>query len=194
MIGNTVISRKTYWLGGASVALILAIIWLWFEKSSNNEIAENIMKVANSSGDSIIKSEGGSTAAQYGDSRDLGISKIMSTSYWRTNPNNVTIWAKNADGTDGPAMKFARQVYDANSSVPFNDNQSSVISVFRSLKSKEDVSKLADVFAGMYKQDLYTYLQGAWFGGDCSPEQDTCYGGLTINYLKQVYDIIKKLN
>lgn len=194
MIENLNISRRTYWLGGMSIVLVLSIIWIWYERSTNKEIADNIMKATGGDADTIVGSQGSSGAAKFGDSRDLGISKIMSPSFWRTNPNNVTIWAKNADGSNGPAIKLAQQIYDANSSIPFNDKPASVVSAFRSLKNKEDVSKLADVFAGLYKTDLYNYLQGSWFGGDCSPEQDTCYGGLTINYLKQVYDIIKKLN
>lgn len=190
MNGNLNISRKTYWLAGTGIAFTLGLLWLWWQKATNNEISENIMRVANSQADPFI----GTSGAQYGDSRDLGISKIMSPGYWKTNPNKVTIWAKNSDGTDGPAMKFAKQIHDAYAPFQINPEPEKVVAVFRSLSSKEDVSKLADVFAGYYKSDLYSFLNGRWMTQSCDPEQDKCFAGLSTNYLKQVYDIIKKLN
>ena len=183
-------SYRSYWVIGSGVLFIVSVIWFLIERNRNEKLADAIMKIAGSSNDPVTDPN----SAKFGDSRDLGISKIMSPSSISTaNPSRITIWNKNADGSDGPAFKLAKQIYAANSNIPFNDNPGSVVDAFRSLKTKEDVSKLADSFHALYKTDLYTFLNGTWLTHDCSPEQDTCFGGVYTNYLKQIYDIIKNL-
>lgn len=177
-----------WWLGGIGILVLCSGGWWWYLSKQNQEIIDNIMKAVGKGNDPLL-SEG---AEKFGDSRDLGISKIFSTSFWKTNPNRVSIWAANQDGTAGPAIKFSNEIFDAGGPFALSPTRGAkVVAVFKSLKTKEDVSKLADVFYAQHKTDLYNYINQPYMTGNCSPEQDTCYLGIQTNYLKQVYDIIQ---
>jgi len=182
--------KHAYTVAGVSI-LVIALISLLYVRHNNQKVITNILSTLNKTPDPILGSGGG----KYGDTRDLGLSKIFTTSFWKTNPNKVTIWAKNANNTDGPAFNLARQIWEAKSTsdlsrLQFRDYPERVVAAFKQLKSKEDVSKLADVFEGRYKTNLFNFINDSFMTGNCSPDQDNCYLGLGTNYLKQVHDWI----
>lgn len=73
----------------------------------------------------------------------------FSPRYWREIKNAVIL--KQASST-----AMAKIIYDAIGSI--YDNETEVYGVFRQLKSKTQVSYLADVFYQKYKVDMYNYL------------------------------------
>lgn len=86
--------------------------------------------------------------------------------------------------TRASADKFAKEIYDALGF--WGDNEDQVINVFRQLKSKCQVSFLADVFAQNYKKDLYTFLRdGAQSSG--------FWGGLSDTDLNTVIKLVNSL-
>lgn len=69
------------------------------------------------------------------------------------------LYYKKSGGTllkHAAAKQYAEQLYEAKGFLHDSDEQA--ISVFRNLKSKSQVSQIADVFNLLYKKDLATYL------------------------------------
>lgn len=185
---SLVTNNKAYWLGGAALTFIAIVAYIIYNRNQNQLVINNIMAAIKPGASDPITTPG---AANYGDSRDLGASDVFSPGYWQKNPSKVTIWAVNGDGTPGPAEQFTKTIYSSSGS----SAGPAIVGIFKSLKSKEDVSKLADVFQGQYQTDLYDFLNQPWMTGHCDPTQDTCYFGMGTNYLKQIYDwIVKQLN
>ena len=168
-----------------SVAVLSAIgVIVYFIRSGNQAVIDNIMNAAKAPLDPLT--DGG---ANYGDYRDLGISEIFNRTYAAKNNLPVSISIGTA-AAPGNARKYAKIIYEADGII--ENDQSAVVGVFRSLKYKADVSKLADAFFVMYNQDLYSFLtSGNWLSGGCSPEEEKCKFGSATNYLKQIFDIIK---
>jgi hypothetical protein len=180
-----------YWFYGAAGLITAASIVYFYYSYTNKQVINNILAAIDHTPDPIL----GSGAGSFGDSRDLGVSQVFTTTYWRKNPNNVTIWAMNADKTQGPAMKLATQIWEAKSTsdlsrLQIRDYPEKVVAAFKQLKTKEDISKLADVFEGMYKTNLWNFINSSWMSNGCSADENDCYFGISINYLKQVYDWI----
>jgi hypothetical protein len=69
-------------------------------------------------------------------------------------------WKKGGAGTliltDASAKFLAQSVYDSKGF--FNDDEDKLYGVFKSLKTKSQVSYLADVFQHIYKRDMITYI------------------------------------
>lgn len=183
--------RRNYYLLAALVVILSSVGGFMYYRNRNQKIVDAIMAVAEGTADPIT---GG--GEKFGDSRDLKGSEIFDYHWWRKNPSKVSIWFSNADGSDGPAKKLAKQIHEAKFDLKrfqIRDYPEKIVSAFKTLKSKEDVSKLADVFYAMYDEDLYDFINESWVVNGCDADQDTCYFGAGTNYLKQIYDIIKKL-
>lgn len=71
-------------------------------------------------------------------------------------------WRTGGDGTlilkQSSAEKFAKQVKDAKGILW--DDQDELFAVFKSMKTKSQVSYLSMVFSDLYKKDLPTYILG----------------------------------
>ncbi len=185
-------NRRNLWLMGSGSVLLTALIAILYVRYRNGVIDDNILAAIQHTPDPMI----GSGTGSYGDTRDLGNSQIFNPQYWRTVPNKVTIWAGNADGSPGPATILAKQIWEAKSTSDFgrmqiSDYPEKVVAAFKQLKTKADVSKLADVFEGHYKTPLWAFINDSFMTNNCSANQDDCYFGIATNYLKQVYDWIK---
>lgn len=176
--------RNLYLMGAASVVLVSLVVFFYY-RNKNQLIISNIMAAIVKSPDPII----GSGTGSYGDTRDLGNSQIFNPGYWKTVPASVTL----------PVMKareLAKQIWEAKSTsdlsrLQIRDYPEKVVAVFKSLKTKADVSKLADSFEIMYKTPLYSFIDSSFMTGNCGPDQNECYFGISSNYLKQIYDWIK---
>lgn len=87
---------------------------------------------------------------------------------------NPAFWKKSQNYSyaisQAQAESYAKQVYDAFGAV--NDNEEQAIDVFHRLRTKANVSFLADVFAQMYQQDLLTFLRGGMWPQDRLSDSD----------------------
>lgn len=100
----------------------------------------------------------------------------FSPAYWKS--RNCTILNR------GAADSYAKQIFDAFGF--FGDDEDQAINVFRQLKSKCQVSFLADVFAQNYKKDLFTYLRDG-------SQSSGFWGGLSDGDLNTVIKIVNSL-
>lgn len=90
-------------------------------------------------------------------------------SYW--NPNYYTQFSSYSYALDTTqAAALAKQIYD--SFGVFNDCEECVKSVFKSLRTKSNVSFLAKVFAANYGQDLLSFLRGGIWPQDRLSDSD----------------------
>lgn len=90
-------------------------------------------------------------------------------SYW--NPNYYTQFSSYSYALDTTqAAALAKQIYE--SFGMFNDCEECVKSVFKSLKTKSNVSFLAKVFAANYGQDLLSFLRGGIWPQDRLSDSD----------------------
>lgn len=91
------------------------------------------------------------------------------SSYW--NPNYYTQFSSYSYAIDtSQAMALAKQIYD--SFGMFNDCEECVKSVFKSLRTKSNVSFLAKIFAQVYDQDLLSFLRGGIWPQDRLSDAD----------------------
>ena len=186
-------SKQQYWLYGATGLTTTVIMILLYVRSQNQLVVNNIMAALATKSDPVTDSGLGGSGAKK-NLTDLNNSNIFVPDWWRNDPSKVTI--QFGDGVTGSAAIYADRIYNAKANImkfSFTDHPEDVVAVFKNLKTKQDVSKLADVFEGRYKTNLLNFLTEnnvPWMTGGCSPAQDTCYLGTQTNYMKQVYDWI----
>lgn len=72
--------------------------------------------------------------------------------------------------TGQQALDYSTQIYDAFG--VFNDCEECVFNVFYALKTKSNVSFLADKFSQKYGQSLLTFLRGGWYPQDRLSDSD----------------------
>ena len=192
--GGSIASTNTqqYWLYGATGLTTTVLMMLFYVRNQNQLVVNNIMAALVTKEDPVTDPGLGGSGAKK-NLTDLNNSNIFVPSWWQTAPDKVTISV--GDGT-GLAAQYADRIYNAKANVfkfSFTDYPEDVVAVFKNLKTKQDVSKLADVFEAKYKTPLLTWLTEnnvPWMTGGCSPTQDTCYLGSQTNYMKQIYDWI----
>lgn len=68
------------------------------------------------------------------------------------------------------AQAYAKEIYDAFGY--FDDNEDQAIGVFRRLRTKANLSFLADIFNQLYGQDLLTFLRGGIWPKDRLSDDD----------------------
>lgn len=94
---------------------------------------------------------------------------IDPNSFWRPD-----FWRKSQNYSytiDTPtAQAYAKEIYDAFGA--FDDNEDQAIGVFRRLRTKANLSFLADVFNQVYGQDLLTFLRGGIWPKDRLSDDD----------------------
>jgi hypothetical protein len=104
-----------------------------------------------------------------------------------SNPFSPLFWKKGGNGTQlltvSYASSLAKRIYDAMGY--FTDDEAAVISVFRLLKTKSQVSWLSDIFQKQYKTDLFNFLRK---GKGLLPQ-----AGLNDNELSEIITIVQKL-
>jgi hypothetical protein len=100
----------------------------------------------------------------------------FSSTYWKTIPNAKLI-------TRNATNALAKRIFDAMGY--FSDDESAVFSVFTQLKTKTQVSWLADIFQQNYKMDLLDFLKR---GKGQLPQ-----AGLSDTELQQVLNIVNSL-
>jgi len=83
----------------------------------------------------------------------------------------------------GTAKQYAETIHNAFS--VFQDDYNAIFSVFSSLRTKANVSFLADIFAQQYNEDLLTFLGN---GGGVLP-----WDGLSSEHLKNILTLVDKL-
>ena len=103
------------------------------------------------------------------------------------NPFSPVFWINAPSGaallTVAVATDLADRIY--NGMGYFYDDEAAIISVFRLLKTKSQVSWLADVFQKKYKTDLFDFLRKG---------KGIMYqAGLNNNELNQIISIVNKL-
>lgn len=79
------------------------------------------------------------------------------------------------------AMQYASEMLDAFG--PFNDCEECVISIFKRLRTKSNLSFLSDVFSQGYGQDLLSYLRGGTWPQDRLSDADVNFINDYINQL-----------
>lgn len=82
------------------------------------------------------------------------------------------------------AKSYAQKIYDAFGF--FGDDEAAVIAVFRGLRTKCDVSRIADEFAMEYDADLFGYIKSGSTGSGF-------WGGLSTEDLVKVVQIVNGL-
>ena len=81
------------------------------------------------------------------------------------------------------AKSLSKKIYDSLGNLT-GDDETAIYGVFRSLKSKTQVSYLAETFQGLYGKDLFGFLRNAG---------KYYYGGLNDTELGIVLNIVDKL-
>lgn len=114
------------------------------------------------------------------DSRQLDAAAADPNSFW--NPN---YWQQSQNYSyaisTAQAQGYAKQIYDAFGM--FNDCEECVIAVFRSLRTKANVSFLAYVFQQQYGQDLLSFLRGGLWPQDRLSDEDVAGINSYVNSL-----------
>ena len=119
------------------------------------------------------------------DSRELDNASTNPNSFWSPNfwhnkPADVS-WTYALSAAE--AKQYASQIYDAFGF--FNDCEECAIGVFKLLRTKANVSYIAEAFQLMYGQDLLTFLRGGSWPQDRLSDSDVA----TINsYVKNLPD------
>lgn len=72
-------------------------------------------------------------------------------SYYKQKPGALLL-------TNAAADAYARVIYEAKGGI-FNDNESAVYGIFQNLKTKTQVSYLADRFQSLFGKSMVAYLQ-----------------------------------
>lgn len=98
------------------------------------------------------------------DQASVDPNSAWSPAYWRRSQNySYTI-------SEAQAKAYAEQIYDAFGM--FNDNEEQAIDVFHKMRTKANVSFLADIFSQVYQQDLLTFLRGGVWPQDRLSDSD----------------------
>jgi hypothetical protein len=104
------------------------------------------------------------------------------------NPFSPNFWKVGPVGrlllTTAIVDNFIKKIY--NSFGVFTDDEATVISVFRQLKSKSQVSYLSDKFQQKYNTDLLTYLQKGYSSYNLA-------SGLSVEELQIIFSIVNSL-
>ena len=110
-----------------------------------------------------------------------------STSTNVNNPFSPTFWQKGPAGTKLLTVAYTTQLADRiyNALGYFSDDEAAVISVFRLMKTKSQVSWLSDIFQKKYQTDLFDFLRK---GKGVMPE-----AGLNTSELSEIISIVNKL-
>lgn len=105
-----------------------------------------------------------------------GTKNPFNPDYWKANPTGVI--SQNA------ASIYAQSIYD--SFGLFGDDEELVISIFRKLQRKADVSRVADMFNQKFGGDMLAFMRvGSPFSG--------LWGGLSDSDLNRVLKIVNSL-
>jgi hypothetical protein len=129
---------KLYVGGAGLLAIAATIIYRRIEhKVVVNELNKKLLGTASNANPT------------YGDFRDMLNENYWSTSYYKGKPTSIYA------ATGGFGM--IKKIYDAKGKVW--DTETDVLDVFKELKYKSDVSKLADIFNAQYKTSLLEYLK-----------------------------------
>jgi hypothetical protein len=100
---------------------------------------------------------------------DLNNQSTNPQSFWNpTYYKNFSSYSYAIDTTT--AQQYVQQILDSFGA--FNDNEEQAIAVFHQLKTKANVSFLAEIFYRMTGQDLLTYLRGGIWPQDRLSDSD----------------------
>lgn len=91
---------------------------------------------------------------------------FWSPTYWKQFPYNSFSYRVTFD----MATQFLKTITDSFGA--FNDCEECVKGVFRLMRTKSNVSYLADVFQQQGNGDLFTYLRGGWWPQDRLSDSD----------------------
>jgi hypothetical protein len=116
------------------------------------------------------------TATSFGlgqsdDAKAIKTMKAFKPSYYKTLKGNVMLTTK------ATALKMAKDIYDAVTLGGLYSDDGKIIGVFKNLKTKSQVSWLANVFFEKYGTDMLTYF----------------YSPMTDSNLKTLYNIVNDL-
>ena len=114
--------------------------------------------------DPILKALGVKDSAEDKKAKDLGNAEAFNPSYWRTGGAGTLVI------TDAGARAYAKVIYDSHGF--FNDDEDKVRGVFRQLRTKSQVSYLADKFYQIYNKGLFDYLKTFLGSSDLSAISD----------------------
>lgn len=98
--------------------------------------------------------------------------------YWHNKPANEN-WSYAI--TTGTAQAYAKEIYD--SFGPFNDCEECVKAVIKRLRTKSNLSFLAEIFSNGYGQDLLSFLRGGIWPQDRLSDADV---NELNNYIKNL--------
>jgi hypothetical protein len=96
--------------------------------------------------------------------------------YWKQFPSATLL-------TRAGTEQLAKRIYDALGY--FSDDEAAIISVFRLMKYKTQVSWLADIFQQMYKTDLFDFLKNG--------KGTLWQAGLNSDELNEIINLVNKL-
>jgi hypothetical protein len=96
--------------------------------------------------------------------------------YWKQFPSATLL-------TRAGTEQLAKRIFDAMGY--FSDDEAAVISVFRQLKYKTQVSWLADIFQQNYKTDLFDFLKNG--------KGTLWQAGLNSDELNEIINLVNKL-
>jgi hypothetical protein len=95
---------------------------------------------------------------------DLGKEKAFDPNYWKKGGSGTLLI------TDLGSRAFAKVIYDSHGF--WNDDEDKVRGVFRQMRTKSQVSFLADKFYQIYNKGLYDYLKTFLGSSDLSAISD----------------------
>jgi len=149
-----------FYLGAAGVVAMATTAVVLAERTRKRKEVSKIL--------SILEGREGAT----GTIQDLGGSgNAFDRNYWKSQRCGVVLQYGNIldrgdlSITVADARKYAEQIYNAKKGLLGsnrlwdNENEGLVLNIFRSLKSKCDVSALSDYFYQKYNRDLLEYLK-----------------------------------
>ena len=134
------LNKNIYIIGGAilfasAFGIVSSVV---YSKRKRQAEFDNLMAIINSDVSPTSQSE----------SKGSGFDKDL----YKKNPNCVSI-------TPSEAKSQATSLYSAKGGYLKNDDEEAVETFFRNVKSKCDLSRVADYFYGMYKTDLLVFLK-----------------------------------
>jgi hypothetical protein len=124
------------------------------------------------------------TAAQQQEEQNVTQTDVATNA---ANPFSPLFWKQGPRGTQLLTVGYATLLSDRiyNGMGYFYDDEAAIISVFRLLKTKSQVSWLADIFQKKYKTDLFDFLKKG---------KGIMYqAGLNNSELNQIISIVNKL-
>lgn len=169
MVHNKYNPKNPYIIIGSGILIAAGIITIILveRKRKRDEVSEMLRIIDSGEGESGTIADAGMSGG--------GFDRTL----WRTGcgvvieNGKVTNTGRLSIGYD-QAMSYAKQIWDAKAGAGLlgdnrlwdADNEGIVMSIFRSLKNKCDLSALSDAFYIKYNRDLLTYLQSFVNKGD----------------------------